>query len=102
MKESSYAATPVPATTGETAAGRVRGRAPASHCAGVATRGDSSSHGSSGARQVPPGPPRGGSHGEDGEHDDPGDGHPAGRAPGQREEGVRRGCPDVAERVAEL
>src|SRR5690349_79927 len=32
-------ATPVPTATGTTAAGRVRGRAPASHCPGVATHG---------------------------------------------------------------
>ena len=35
---SASAATPMPASTGASAAGRVRGRAPATHCAGVATR----------------------------------------------------------------
>src|ERR1700752_458534 len=37
--ECSHAAAPVPATTGATALGSVRGRAPETHCAKLATRG---------------------------------------------------------------
>src|SRR4029079_2630588 len=101
----SYAATPVPASTGATAAGKVRGRGPATHWPGVVTRQDSSRLALltwRPGRQVALGGARSGVDADAADHDARGDREQARRAPLHGQEREHGRGPDRAEGATDV